>query len=77
MAPLEEKGALVKPIQSYVIRIYRSEADALAGVIEDVRTSRTAAFQSHLDLWQVLSGQRRLLRRQARIPLAAEEPGEP
>ena len=59
----------MKPIYSFVIRIYRRDADAIAGVIEDVRTSRTAAFTSIADLWIVLSGKRRMPRRQARIPM--------
>ena len=62
----------MKPIHSYVVRIYRRDAEAFAGVIEDVRTSRTAAFKSLADLWQVLSGKRRMSRRPVLKPSAQE-----
>ena len=40
----------MREIHSYVIRIYRRDADALAGVVEDVQSSRTAPFQSLAEL---------------------------
>jgi hypothetical protein len=54
---------LVKPIYSYVIRIYRRDGEALAGLVEDVRTSRTAPFQSLAELCEVLSARRPFARR--------------
>jgi hypothetical protein len=56
----------VREIDSYVIRIYRRDADALAGVVEDVQSSRTAPFQSLAELCEVLSGRKRFARRPAR-----------
>ena len=57
----------VKSIYSYVIRIYRRDGEAFAGLVEDVQTSRTAPFQSLAELCEVLSTRRpfsrRLLRR--------------
>jgi hypothetical protein len=56
----------VKEIRSYVIRIYRRDAEGLAGVLEDVQGRRTAPFQSLLELCELLSGRRRFVRRPAR-----------
>jgi hypothetical protein len=66
----------LKPIRSYVIRIYRRDADAIAGVIEDVRSNHTAAFKSLADLWQVLSGKRRLPHRRTGVTAIAVLPAE-
>jgi len=59
----------LKPIYSYVIRIYRRDADAIAGVIEDVRNNRSAPLRSAAELWQVLAGTRRLPRRPTAVPI--------
>ena len=56
----------MREIYSYVIRIYRRDAESLAGVVEDVQSSRTVPFQSLAELWEVLSGRRRLARRTVR-----------
>lgn len=56
----------MREIHSYLIRIYRHDAEALAGVIEDVKSSRTAAFRSLAELCEVLSGRKRFARRPAR-----------
>jgi hypothetical protein len=52
----------VKPIPSYVIRIYRRDAQGIAGLIENVRTGQSASFQSLDDLCDLLSGRKRLSR---------------
>ncbi len=59
----------MRQIHSYVIRIYRRDASALAGVVEDVQTSRRAAFQSLAELCELLSG-RKPFARSAHRPLA-------
>jgi hypothetical protein len=56
----------LKSIDSYVVRIYRRDGEALAGLVEHVRTSRTAAFRTLTELCEVLSGRRRLPRRTLR-----------
>jgi hypothetical protein len=69
----------VKPIHSYVIRIYRRNADAFAGLIEDVQSSRTVPFHSLADLCEVLSGRKRFplrsRRRHDAVQSAPDEPG--
>ena len=48
----------MKPIRSYLIRIYRRDAQALGGLVENVRTRRTASFQSLDELCALLSGRK-------------------
>jgi len=59
----------LEPIHSYIIRIYRRDAHAIAGVIEDVRSNRSAPLKSATELWQVLAGTRRLPRRPRAVPI--------
>ena len=53
----------MREIQSYVIRIYRRDAEALAGVVEDVQRGRSVPFQSLAELCELLSGRKRFPRR--------------
>jgi hypothetical protein len=65
----------VRELHSYIIRIYRRDAQALAGLVEEVHSSRKAAFQSLPELCELLSGRRTLARRMARrqvIAIASE-----
>jgi hypothetical protein len=55
----------VREIRSYLIRVYRHEAESLAGVVEDVQSSRIVPFQSLAELCEVLTGRRRFARRTA------------
>jgi hypothetical protein len=40
--------------RSYVVKVYRQQADALAGTVQDVRTGRTVPFQTMEELWQAV-----------------------
>ena len=42
-------------LRSYVVRVYRQESDAIAGVIESVETGDATAFRSCDELWATLS----------------------
>ena len=55
----------MREIRSYLVRVYRHDAEALAGVVEDVQSNRIAPFQSLAELCQVLSGRKRFARRTA------------
>lgn len=55
----------MKVIRAYVIRLYRRDATALAGVVEDVQSSRSAAFRSFAELGELLNGRRAFPRRAA------------
>jgi hypothetical protein len=55
----------VRAIHSYVVRVYRRDAEALAGLVEDVQTARTAPFRSLAELCDVIAGHKRLRRRAA------------
>lgn len=55
----------MREIRSYLIRVYRHEAESLAGVVEDVQSSRIVPFQSLAELCEVLTGRRRFARRTA------------
>ncbi len=55
----------MKVIRAYVIRLYRRDATALAGVVEDVQSSRSAAFRSFAELAELLNGRRAFARRRA------------
>jgi hypothetical protein len=60
----------VKEIDSYLVRIVRREGDALAGVVEQVRSGKTAAFASLTELSELLGGRRRFTR--FRAPVASD-----
>jgi len=60
----------VKEIDSYLVRIVRREGDALAGVVEQVRSGKTAAFATLAELSELLGGQRRFTR--FRAPVAGD-----
>lgn len=66
MPSIETEGPAVRPLYSYVIRLYRRDAEALAGVIEDVQTNRAAPFRSLAELGEMLTGRQRLPRRAPR-----------
>jgi len=53
----------VRQIHSYVIRVYRRDAEALAGLVEDVQSGRSAPFQSLPELCELLSGRKPFGRR--------------
>lgn len=55
----------MKVIRAYVIRLYRRDAVMLAGVVEDVQSSRSAAFRSFAELADLLNGRRAFPRRAA------------
>ncbi|GAA4359769.1 hypothetical protein GCM10023165_56250 [Variovorax defluvii] len=61
----------MREIRSYLVRVYRHDADSLAGVVEDVRSSRIVPFQSLAELCLVLSGRKRFARRGVRPRRAA------
>lgn len=56
----------MKALQSYVVRVYRRDAEALAGLVEDVNTARTAPFRSLAELCDVIAGRMRFRRRVTR-----------
>ncbi len=58
----------MREIHSYLIRIYRRDAEAVAGVIEDVQRSIAVPFQSLAELCELLSGRKRFARRSAPAP---------
>jgi hypothetical protein len=51
---------------SYVIRIYRRDAEAFAGLVEDVRAGRAAPFRTLAELCELLSGRKPFPRRSRR-----------
>lgn len=61
----------MKEIDSYLVRIVRREGDALAGVVEQVRSGKTAAFASLAELSELLGGRRRFTR--FRAPVASDD----
>lgn len=42
-------------ITSFIVRVYRRDADGVSGVVEDVQTGCVHSFHSPLDLWGVLA----------------------
>lgn len=56
----------MKPIRSYLIRIYRRDAQALGGLVENVRTGQAAPFRSLAELCELLSGRKPFARRPSR-----------
>jgi hypothetical protein len=61
----------VKEIDSYLVRIVRRDGDTLAGVVEQVRSGKTAAFASLAELSELLGGRRRFTR--FRAPVARDD----
>ena len=55
------------PIRSFVVRIYRQDRRSIAGHVQDVRSGKSAYFQSFSDLWDALT---------MRTRLRANPPGE-
>jgi hypothetical protein len=53
----------LKTTRSYVIRIYRRDADTFSGLVEDVQTSRVAAFQCFTELCDLLAERKPFPRR--------------
>ena len=45
----------MRDIRSFVVRIYRRDAQGVSGVVEDVRTGCVHTFHSPDDLWEVLA----------------------
>ena len=41
-------------VRSSVVRIYRSDSEHMAGVVEDVESGRSVAFSSMEELWDAL-----------------------
>jgi hypothetical protein len=60
----------VKEIDSYLVRIVRREGASLAGVVEQVRSGKTAPFATLAELSELLAGQRRFTR--FRSPVASD-----
>ena len=44
--------------RSYVVRVYRRSAQQFAGFVEDVRTGRSRAFRTAVELWRAIGGPR-------------------
>jgi hypothetical protein len=68
----------VREIVSYLVRIYRHDGDAIAGLVEQVRSGKTAPFATLAELSELLSGRRSFARRPLRhrtAPSATQ--GEP
>ena len=61
----------MREIDSYLVRIVRRDGLALAGVVEQVRTGRTAAFATLAELSELLDGRRRFTR--FRSPVASDD----
>lgn len=53
----------MREIFSYLVRIYRRDGDVLAGLVEQVRSGRTAPFATLAELSELLGGKRAFGRR--------------
>jgi hypothetical protein len=42
-------------LRSYVVRVYRQEADEVTGVIESVETGDISPFRTSDEMWAILS----------------------
>lgn len=62
----------MREIFSYLVRIYRREGEVLAGLVEQVRSGKTAPFATLAELSELLSGRRPFGRRPFRRPVDAE-----
>ena len=70
----------MREIFSYLVRIVRRDGDVLDGVVEQVRSGRTAPFATLAELTDLLSGRRPFGRRAMRRssnPLPADAGTEP
>jgi hypothetical protein len=56
----------VREILSYLVRIYRRDGDAIAGLVEQVRSGKPAPFATAAELSELLSGRRPFHRRPIR-----------
>ena len=65
----------MRVIQHYVIRIYRRDGEAVAGLIENVQTGKSAPFQSLADLCELLIGRKPINRRVERNAAPACDDG--
>lgn len=59
---------------SFVIRIYRRDAESFAGLVEDVQAGRAAPFRSLSELCDLLSGRKPFPRRTRRAPRTQPTP---
>lgn len=41
-------------LRSYVVKVYRQQAEVLAGTVQDVQSGRTVPFQTMEELWQAI-----------------------
>ena len=64
----------MREIQSYLIRIYRRDAESMAGVVEHVQRNRTVPFRSLAELCELLSGRKPFTRRREGAPGPHQEP---
>jgi hypothetical protein len=55
----------VKEIASFLVRIVRCDGGVLAGLVEQVRSGRTAPFANEAELTDLLSGRRTFTRAKA------------
>lgn len=53
-------------ISSYLVRIYRRDGQTMAGLVEQVKSGRTAPFLNGAQLIELLEGRRRFARRRIR-----------
>lgn len=44
----------MRNLGSYVVTVYRRQADLVAGTVQDVRSGRTVPFQDMEELWQAI-----------------------
>ena len=44
----------MREIASFIVRVYRRDADRISGVVEDVETGCIHSFHSAIDLWVAL-----------------------
>ena len=65
----------MKEIESYLVRIVRRNGDASAGVVEQVRSGKTAPFASLAELSELLGGRRRFAR--FRSPVSGDTTPQP
>jgi hypothetical protein len=74
--PVIEIRGLVREIFSYVVRIYRRDGEVLAGLVEQVKTGRTAPFATLAELSDLLSGRRSFSRPAFRRAVDPPRPSE-
>ena len=59
-------------ISSYLVRIYRRDGQTMAGLVEQVKSGRSAPFVNGAELIELLDGRRRFTRRRIRrLPAGA------